>query len=324
MKALPEAMRQIVRDLVEKRLWPVAVLLLAVAVALPMLIGRAAPDAAAPVPVAATAPAAPAAALPATAGEDVGAKKRGGRINDPFYDPPAAPTAPAATAAAASSASADTATNAAPSPAETAAPSAGTSAASTAPEAAATATPAVSATAAPAPSETPRSSVYHRAVVRWGTSTLAEPHAIARLTPLGGRRDLAALYLGMTRSDATYAIFVLGPNASSRGDATCRRGTDCRMIGLKVGDVQRFTVRDPDGGVPRRFTLRVDVLRAVRTSATAAASARAKVHRAGRSVLREMWRLPTEAAVLRRASYDQRSGLLRAAREPDDVEQAAK
>lgn len=323
MKALPEMLRQVVRDLVDKRLWPFAVLLLAVAIVVPVLIGRSAPEAAAPEPVAAGPPAVAPVALPGPGDGKASPKPRPGKMNDPFFDPPATSQGGGTANAADGPAAGSTAT-AAPETAATAATAAPKPPSKTTPKDSGSATPKDSETTTPKRGETAADSVYYRAVVRWGTSTLAEPHALPRLTPLGGRGNIGALYLGMTRSDATYAIFLLGPNAASLGDGKCRAGTDCRMIGLRMGEVQRFTVRDPDGGKPRRFTLRVDSLRAVRTTATAAASGRAKVHRAGRSVLREMWRLPTQAAVLRRVSYDQRSGLLRAARVPDDVEQATK
>lgn len=321
MKALPEMLRQVVRDLVERRLWPFAVLLLAVAIVVPVLIGRSAPEAAAPASVAAGPPAVAPVALPDRGDGKASPKaRRSGKINDPFFDPPAPPQSGGTANAAGSTAAAapEIAATAAPKPAKTAPKDSG----STGPKDSGSTAPKDSGTTTPKRTETAPASVYYRAVVRWGTSTLAEPHALARLTPLGGRRNVGALYLGITRSDATYAIFVLGPNATSLGDGKCRAGTDCRMIGLRVGEVQRFTVRDPDGGKPRRFTLRVDSLRTVRTSPTAAANGRAKVHSDGRSALRAMWRLPTQAAVLRRGIYDQRSGLLRAVVHPDALEPA--
>lgn len=314
MKALPEAIRQIGRDLVEKRLWPIAVLLLAVAVGAPMLIGRSAPDATAPLPVAATAPAAPA----ATTGED-GArpKARGGKINDPFYDPPPPPAPAAASTAPAPAAAGDAASAGRASPAGPTAPSA-------APKApAATATPKAT-TAAPRPSEPARTSVYYRAVVRWGSSLDAPVHAISRLTPLGGRDAPAVLYLGPTRAHRLWAVFVLGPNTTSRGDGICKAGTGCRMIGLKAGDRQRVSVHGSDGRVVRRYWLRVHSLKTIRTTARAARAGRARVHSDGRAVLREMRRDPFTAAVLAKARYDRNSGLLDATDPETEVEKASK
>lgn len=324
MKALPETMRQIGRDLVEKRLWPIAVLLLAVAVGAPMLIGRSAPDATAPVPVAATAPAVPAAAPSATTGEaGVRPKARGGKINDPFYDPPA-PAAPAAAsiAVAPAPAAGGGATSAGGGATSAGQPSpAGQTAPAPAPKSPATATP-NGTTAAPKPSEPARTSVYYRAVVRWGSSLDAPVHAISRLTPLGGRDAPAAVYLGPTRADRLWAVFVLGPNTTSRGDGICKAGTGCRMIGLKAGDRQRVSVHGSDGRVVRRYWLRVHSLKTVRTTARAARAGRARVHPDGRVVLREMRRDPFTATVLGKARYDRDSGLLDATDPETDVEKA--
>ena len=157
---------------------------------------------------------------------------------------------------------------------------------------------------------------YYRAVVGWGS---AAPRTIARLTPLGGRYNPAAVYLGATKPGATYAIFVLGKHATSHGDGTCRTGTRCRMIALRPGDTRRFVVRSPGDGTVRRYTLRLRSLKSVQTTAAGARRARIRVHFDGRDVLRAMSRTPALAEVLAWASYDRSSGLLR----PADVDKPA-
>jgi hypothetical protein len=164
---------------------------------------------------------------------------------------------------------------------------------------------------------------YYRAVVRWGSSADAAPHAIARLTPLGGRRNPAALYLGVTKPGTTYAIFVLGAHATSHGDGTCRAATQCRMIALRPGDTRRFTVRSPADGTVRRFTLRLRSLKSVETTASAALRGRSREHPDGREVLYAMWRSPALAEVLAWASYDRSSGLLRPAADRGAAEKPA-
>ena len=329
MTSLIESVRGVIRDLIDKRLWPVALALLAAVVVVPMLVGASSPEVAAPAPAthAAAAPQ-PAAAVPDDAGDADRAEpaSRSGKVRDPFYDPPK----PADEAGATTAKSAGGATRAVADPPAAAGggAGAGASASAKAPATAsapkATRTP-PTAVAPDRPSRSPapaaRTSRYYRAVVGWGPKD-AESHAIARLTPLGGRRNPAALYLGIAKADALYAIFVLGPNATSSGDGACRTGTDCRMVALKAGETRRFVVRSTTGGPARRYTLRVRSVRAIRTGADAARRGRARVHRAGRSVLRAMWRSPVEAAVLRRASYHRRTGLLRAPA-PDAVKSAA-
>jgi len=324
MKALPEALRQVVRDLIEKRLWPIAVLLMAVAVGAPILIGRSAPDAPAPTPVAAVPPAAPAVALPGSQDEDPGTvsskAKRGGTIGDPFYDPPAAPKA--TSTATAPTQGGGGATRAVTTPPAGKAPTeSGEGVTKTAPRHATTPKAAGTASRAPA-AATPRS-VYYRTVVRWGPDRAAS-HPIARLTPLGGRDDPAALYLGVTRSEALWAIFALGPNTTSRGDATCKTGTGCRMIGLRRGDKQIVTVRDTDGRTLRRFTLQVRSVRTVTTSPARARTMRARIHPDGRAAIGALRQDPVAAAVLGQAAYRQRTGLLHATVPRDAVKQVTR
>jgi hypothetical protein len=170
----------------------------------------------------------------------------------------------------------------------------------------------------------PPRGVYHRAVVRWGSSLDAPSHAIARLTPLGGRDAPAAVYLGPTRADRLWAVFVLGPNATWRGDGICKAGTGCRMIGLKAGDRQRVSVHGSDGKVVRRYWLRVRSVKTVATTARAARRARARVHSDGRAVLREMRRNPIGALVLANARYDGDAGLLDATDPDAGAERATK
>jgi hypothetical protein len=318
MKALPEALRQILRDLIEKKLWPVAVLLLAAIVVAPMLLGASSPDAD-PVSVAA----APSAALPVPAVAPAAAQKdaasakrgRGGKVEDPFYDPPAAPqasssvTAPAPDAGGAGSAPT----------ADKTAPAAGGGAAK--PSEQAVAKPPAGTTRAPAARA--RRSVYYRTVVRWGPERAAS-HPIARLTPLGGREDPVALYLGVTRFDALWAIFALGRNTTSKGDATCKTGTGCRMIGLRRGDKQIVTVRDTDGRMLRRFTLQVRSVRTITTSPARARTMRAKVHSDGRAAIGAMRQDPVGAAVLGQAAYRLRTGLLYATVPRDAVKKVTR
>ena len=140
----------------------------------------------------------------------------------------------------------------------------------------------------------------------------AWPRPMARLTPIGGARNPAAMFLGVTNAGTRYAVFALAANATSHGDATCRRATNCRMIGLKAGQTQVVTVRRRDGGV-RRFSLQVRSIRAVWGSAARARAARAHVHDDGRRALFALRRRPVTAAALRTVRYDERSGMLRAA-----------
>ena len=304
MKALPDTLRQIMGDLVRKRLWPVALLLLAVAVLAPVLIGGSASEGAAPAPVATAPPPVAAATPPATAGVKT---TRGGRIADPFYDPPAPPKEAAADS----------------SPAPTPTPSSGEGAPSAGDDGAASAPASAAASTRPSRAAPARRFAYYRLVARWGESREAPARRVARLTPLGGRDNPAALYLGPTRAHTLWAVFVLGPNATSRGDGICKSGTGCRMIGLKAGDRQRVSVHGADGRVVRRFWLSVRSVKKLTTASLAARRTRTRLHSDGRAVLRQMRQDPILAAVLAKARYDSKSRLLDATDPATGVEKAA-
>ena len=331
MKALLDPLRQIARDLVEKRLWPVAVLLLAAFVALPVVIGSSSDSTPPPPPVAAAAtPGTPDAKSLVTRIEPAAAGKHDapGEVSDPFYDPPA-PPADATGAVTSTTRAADRATPAAGTQAA-AAPGSATShvgAGATTPKQRSTRPvgakrPSTRPVGAKRPSTRPVGAkrpstrpvgTYYRTVVRWAAAG-GEPRTIARLTPLGGRADPAALYLGATKAGATYAVFLLGSNATSHGDGACRRATACRIIGLRAGDSQVITVRRPGGTATRRFKLHVRSVGTVATGAARARTMRIRVHPDGRDVMRAMWQHAPTAAALGPLRYDPASGRLYAVR----------
>ena len=289
MKAqLLTPLRSIADDLVKKRLWPIAVLLLAALVAVPFVIGSGSSDAPAPAPVPAAkvAPAAQGAGSgslvkvvgPAVTGKD----DRPGKLDDPFYDPPAPPAAQTPSAAA----------NQAPN--------------SSGP---ATETPQVG----PTPQvERKIPARYYRTEVRFYETERAKSRAISRLTPLGGLTDPAAVYLGVS-TNGEYAVFLLGPNATSVGEAECDKVDECRIIGLKPGQSQVIDVRSPQGKT-RQFHLDVVSLEHVKAgSHTAARKARGREHPTGRDVLRGMIEDRPTAKAIGPLRYVPRLGVIAAA-----------
>jgi len=296
MTTLLEPAKQIVRDLVDRKLWPVAVLLLAAIVAVPLLIGgSSAGDGAAPAALTTNAPDGPGSrSLVTVVDQAVTADARPGRIEDPFYDPPAAPAddAPAQASTSTASGSSDAR--------ETSA--GGTRAAGDAP---ATTTP-QPATTAPRPAVAP---VYQRTAVRWYRTTRGKPRPLSRLTPLGGLADPAAMYLGVTRSKDSYAVFLLAPGATSTGEAACEDSA-CRVIGLKAGETQVVTVQPAGGGEARQYILEVVKVTKVTTDAATARTMRLRVHPDGRDVMRKLWQDVPTADALRPIRFDRDAGLL--------------
>lgn len=306
MSGLRDAVGGILADLIRKRLWPIAIVLLIALVAVPVVITSSSSAPAVPVADGAVAAATPQPAPAAGAGEVTAkpAGERAGPVRDPFFDPPAAPTErDGAAREPAAGSGADRAKTAATKPAAK-------QAATKQPAAAAKAKPAPRATVTPPSAEpsAPATGVYFRTAARVGTPATTRP--IERLTPIGNRRDPAALYLGVMAVGKPYAIFLLGGRATSRGDATCATETRCRIIGLRPGETETVTVQAADGRAARRFVVHVASVERVTRSAGTARAARAAVHPAGRPAMRAMSRSDTVAAALGRLGYRQSSGLL--------------
>jgi hypothetical protein len=288
MNALLDPIRQAARDLVQKKLWPIAVVLLVALVAVPIVIGGSSEDTPAPVPTAA-ATAAPdtAASLVTVVDQPVtGDDDRSGKIEDPIYNPPKPPPVEATTGS----------TPSAPSTPSTDATTGGNAAPGDT-------TPAQ-------PAEPVAKPTYYRTEVRWYENTFAKPRPITRLTPLGGLVDTAALYMGVgSGSKGLHAIFLLGPTATADGEGECV-DENCRAIGLKSGQTRLVTVQPADGSEARQYILEVVSVRAITTDAADARTMRAKVHPDGRDVMRSMWEDGPTATALKPFQYDYARGVL--------------
>lgn len=299
MNTLIDPLKRIARDLVDKKLWPVAVLLLAAIVAVPVMIGggSSSEEAPAPAAVAAVAPAATGSKSLVTVVDQAvtGKEARPGRVDDPFYDPPDPPE-PASSSDAAPAASTGGATTGGATPS-------GDAPAQTSP--ASPATPGSPTT----PAEPVASSTYYSTVVRWYSGAVGKAHPIRRLTPFGGLAETTALYLGVTKSNGNHAIFLLGPNATSAGEAKCSDDA-CRVFGLKSGQTQVVTVRAADGGAARAYKLEVVRVSSVPANAAIARKMRARVHADGRDAMRKLWQDAATAEALRPIQYDRDTGLL--------------
>jgi len=274
--------RALVRDLVDKRLWPVAVLLVAALIAVPLLLAGGG-SAGKPVPAAAIdADTSATASRSVPAVELVGppsVRSRPGTVRDPFRRPK-----PKAVKA-----SADT-------------PPPGTQTTAADPGAAAS-IPVGPATPAPEP-------FAYRTEVRFGSTEGDAPKArgISRLTPFGGLIEPALMYLGVS-PDGMHATFLLGPTAQQNGEGRCL-DVACRIKLLKAGDSMVVDVT-PAAGQPRQYALDVvSVKREEMRSERAASEARARVHPDGRDVLRDLIRDGAAGATIGKIVFDQSRGLL--------------
>jgi hypothetical protein len=273
-------LRNLVSDLVEKRLWPVALLLVGALVAVPFLLGGGSKA-----DTAATATATPAAPSTTTAttirvSEDtnVATIAPTGAKHNPFRQPEAEKAA-----------TADEGATTTPSTSE-ATPTAGdtgSTGGATTPS-----TPAPSTTTTPSHSTTtPKTDENTKAIrvdLSFGEpgSTKQKDHTdIARLSALPSADKPIIIFLGV-KKDRKTATFLISSDATATGDGTCKpSATNCQTIEMQEGD-STFLDIDLGAGV-RQFRLDVDRIGEVdKETSDKATTARARASAAGRAYLR--------------------------------------
>ena len=308
-------LRDVWTDLVEKRLWPLAAVLVIALVAVPVVLAQGGGDQGAPPPAPATAPAgAPAATTPA-AGSPGGAQvvsladpattaqaKPKGRYHDPFagavkaqeaqnaapQNAAAASGHPGSTPGASSASSTSSSASGASSASSTS--SAGSS--GSAPSTSTAAKPATTPTRVkprpvthPAVAPRPTVPAGMRVDVTWGRAGSAKAmRDLVRLGRLDGSTGPVAMLFGV-RADHKTAVFLLPNQVSAVGDGTCLpKPSDCQLLLLGAGESEFFDVTT-DAGVTQ-YELDVDkVARRSAASDTAARRWRHRESKLGRKLL---------------------------------------
>jgi hypothetical protein len=266
------AVRNVITDLVDRRLWPVALALVAALVAVPFLLGRGsnapAPVPAAPVANAATgtAQAAISVSTPSTARQS-----RPGAVRNPFKQHKAAPAPDSATDAPATSTTPAVST-----------PVGGGYSLPTTPV-----TPYVPSSGGSGSGTTVKD--VWRVNLRFGEAGDQKVrHDIPRLTPLPSATDPFFIFLGIL-SDGKTAVFLISSDATATGDGKCKPNpTQCDTIEMKAGDTEFFDVAEGNAGVVQ---YELDLLKVVhgKVKGTAAAARAAKrVSKDGKNVVTEL------------------------------------
>jgi len=294
-------------SLVQRRLLPVAIVLVAALAAIPFVLAKD-PEPVAPAPAA---PAAentdggigdPVVTLAESGGETAQGQRRRvlGASKNPFQPGPAAKAEATATPAAPAAAAPTTGGSEAGKPAET-----GSSAPS------APASGPVGAPVAPAPEGEPRKKhELYSLTVRFGDaeSDSLERMNLPRLKALPSADDPVLVYLGLGE-DAKTAVFMVDANVTPQGDGVCRPSpSNCETLHMRVGETSFLDVTGDDGNVTSQYQLDLLSIKAERVSdAAKAAKARSKVSKAGLSVLKAR----QAAAGPLRYRYDAKSGTVR-------------
>ena len=271
------------RFLVQRKLWPLAILLIAAAAAVPMLLAEEPPPPAA-VPavdvkgdqaaVLATEPI----VAPVAEGDRNGRRQVLGSPKNPFK-PQVTPTPT-------------------PKPPVTKPAVGGTPAGTDAPSVGGSPAPAPTTTVPVVPTDPIEKKKYElqELTVRFGPSseTTQPPRKdVKRLQALPSRDEPVLIYLGLLDDNKT-AVFLIDSGVIAQGDGTCKpTRTTCETIHIKAGETEFFDVPSEDGEVTEEgeggTQYQLDVVTIRKTSTTNAKKAKrslARVSKSGQKILR--------------------------------------
>jgi hypothetical protein len=273
------AVRNLVNDLVDRRLWPVALALLGALVAVPMLLGGGskAPASAPAVPLAAAAgtaaPNAQAAVALSQPSTSTNPTYRPGPVRNPFAQhkvPAPATTNPSS----------------APAPSAPSVPSSAPGVPSGGGGVPVTATPIVPGSGGGRRDAT-ETNVW-RVNLRFGEAGDQKTHKdIPRLSPLPSATDPFFIFLGVL-ADGKTAVFLISSDTTATGDGKCKPNPEqCDTIEMRAGDTEFFDVAQGNAGVTQ---YELDLLKVFKNTVKgkAAAAKASRVSKDGQNVVKEL------------------------------------
>ncbi len=308
------SIRRLLDELVERRLWPIALALAIALVAIPVVVGTGSdsPDArelgvidADPAPLAKATPAVVLVGPPEV-------RARPGKLRDPFRRAKVKKAKESSSSSSSSSKTSSSSTSAGSG--SSSSKSSGSSSSSGGGTSTTTTPP-----AAPPPPHAPTilasRSVYVAAASFTGPG-LDYEHPLRRLAVFGNPDNPALLYMGVSRG-GEYAIFLLGPKATASGDdGACIVADSCRAIGLRIGDTLDVRVAEGDGS-SSHYVLKLTSLRKLeRRSPAVARRDRGNVAEGGREALRALLEDGPTAGALKQLRYVPASGTVALVRSP--------
>jgi hypothetical protein len=273
------------RQLVQRRLWPVAILLIAALVAVPMLLAKEPTPPAPPPAVAANDEQSKSelAVTPIVTKADEPTKRRRvlGTAKNPFAkkavdDAVTASNAPTGTSQ----------TTTGPGGADTPAPSvdAGLGGGGSSAPAPTGPTPPVSLTPPDVPKPPAKKYSLHELTVRFGDASGAGGRrSVERLDPLPSAEEPVLIYLGLRR-DGKTAEFLVDHGVQAVGDGECVPFPEqCERIFLREGETEFIDVVDATGEVTAQYQL--DLIKIHNKGTKASAAKARKSSKAGRRAL---------------------------------------
>ena len=285
-------LKNVLHDLIEKRLWPVAIALVVALIAVPIVLGGGSDSASTgddvasvPTPAAGSAPASGSAVVSLQEQATGGKVQRAGKVRDPFVQHHLAKTVTDALTTAtgvANSLGGGASTGSSPDSGSAGGSDTSTTPTSTTP---ADTTPKPDTTKKP---DTTTADLY-RVKLKFGEAGAERTYNnVARLTPLPSSDNPFFVYLGL-KDDQKTAIFLVDADSVPTGDGTCKPSKDnCAQIELKPGDMEYFDLQSGTAGVVQYQLELVSVHKGKAASTASAAKAHARESRAGREFLRQV------------------------------------
>jgi hypothetical protein len=314
---LPDPLRTLLSDLIERRLWPVALILVVALVAVPVVLlgGSSAEDEA---PLATSAVVTPTDDAGVTLTDAGRTAKSTGKARDPFGRPQAkttTTTTPAASSTGGSGSGSGAGTDTDAGSGDTGGTSGGGGASTdlgdigVVPVGSSGGTSAGD-TGASSDKKKPASKDSWHVDLRFGKngSKLQSRSDVPRLSPLPSQDDPFFVFLGVA-ADGKTAMFLVSSDADITGNATCKpTPANCERVEMKAGDTAYFDVTTPEGTVEQYELDLVRVSRKVSANAAVAQQSRTRESSAGREVLREA--VATKQVDVSGLAYSSRLGLV--------------
>ena len=149
----------------------------------------------------------------------------------------------------------------------------------------------------------------YRVDLRFGQDgRLTKRNDVARLSPLPSAEDPFFVFMGVL-ADGKTALFLVSSDAEATGDGTCKPSPEsCERIEMQAGQTEFFDVTTPDGATVQYQLDLVRVSRVRSSNPAVAANARSRESSEGRQVLRHA--IDTEQVDVDGIAYSRDLGVL--------------
>ena len=143
--------------------------------------------------------------------------------------------------------------------------------------------PAPAPPADPTPAPKPKTYAVHELTVRFGSGDSLERRDLKRLQPLPSAEHPVLIYMGVLK-DGKTAVFLVDDGVTPVGDGECRPSPEaCETIRMKAGETEFLDVKDATGAVTDQYQL--DLLK-IHSGKTASATKAKASSRAGARIVR--------------------------------------